>query len=84
MNVTEYWLNTSYRNEEDPGILYIDMDSFDEKVFRNLLTNHFNYEMAEDPSLNMRVQICLNEKNGTRLLDIYDDRGFDVYVLAGG
>jgi hypothetical protein len=81
MNVTEYWLNTRYNNEEAPGIIYIDMDAFDEKVFRSLLINHFNYEMAEDPSLNIRVQICLNEKNGTRLLDIYDDRGLDVYVL---
>ena len=83
MNVTEYWLSTRYNNKEAPGIIYLDMDAFDEKVFRSLLTNHFNYEMAENPSLNIRVQICLNEKKGTRLLDIYDDRGLDVYVLGG-
>ena len=57
------------------------MNGFDEKIFRQLLTNHFNYETAEDPSLNIRVQICLNEETEIRLLDIYDDRGFDAYVL---
>lgn len=83
MNITKYWLPTSYENGEAPGVLYIDMNVFDESVFRQLLTNHFNYEMAEDPSLNIRVQICLNEENKIKLLDIYDDRGFDVYVLEG-
>ncbi|MEM6817060.1 MAG: hypothetical protein AAF600_22160 [Bacteroidota bacterium] len=81
MNVTKYWLSTSYENRETPGVLYIDMNVFDESVFKQLLTNHFNYEMSEDPSLNIRVQICLNEENKIELLDIYDDRGFDVYVL---
>jgi len=81
MNVTKYWLSTSYDNGEVPGVLYVDMDTFDESVFRLLLTNHFNYELAEDPSLNIRVQICLSEENKIKLLDIYDDRGFDVYVL---
>lgn len=82
MNLTKYWLNTSYKNGEDPGVLYIDMKAFDEKILRQLLINHFNYEMAEDPSLNIRVQICINEENEIKLLDIYDDRGFDVYVLV--
>ena len=81
INVTKYWLSTSYENGEAPGVLYIDFNTFDESVFRQLLIQHFNYEMAEDPSLNIRVQICLNEENQIKLLDIYDDRGFDVYVL---
>ena len=81
MNITKYWLPTSYENGEAPGVLYIDMNVFDESVFRQLLTIHFNYEMAEDPSLNIRVQVCLNEENTIKLLDIYDDRGFDMYVL---
>ncbi|WLD23771.1 hypothetical protein NU10_13860 [Flavobacterium dauae] len=81
MNVTNYWLATSYKNEEIPGTLYIDMSVFDESVFRQLLINHFNFEMAENPSLNMRVQICLTKEKKVTLLDIYDDRGFDIYML---
>lgn len=79
--ITNYWLNTSYKNGENPGVIYIDADTFDESIFRSVLSNHFNFEMAENPSLNLRVQICLNEESKIKLLDIYDDRGFDVYVL---
>jgi len=81
INVMKYSIITSYKNGEVPGVLFIDMDTFNETVFRQLLIHHFNYEIAEDPSLNIRVQICLNEKKSITLLDIYDDRGFDVYVL---
>ncbi|KAA5535581.1 hypothetical protein [Paenimyroides baculatum] len=81
MNVTNYWLATSYKNEEIPGTLYIDMSVFDESVFRQLLINHFNFEMAENPSLNIRVQISLTKEKKVTLLDIYDDRGFDIYML---
>lgn len=81
LKIAKYWLHTSYKNGEDPGVLYIDMNVFDESVFRQLLTYHFNYEMAKNPSLNIRVQFCLNEENKIKLFDVYDDRGFDVYVL---
>lgn len=81
MNVTKYQLVNSYKNGENPGILYIDMNVLEESVIRQLLINHFNYEMAQDPSLNIRVQICLVEENKITLLDIYDDRGFYIYVL---
>jgi hypothetical protein len=37
--------------------------------------------MAEEPSLNLRIQICLTQEKGIVLLDIYDDRGFDVYFI---
>jgi hypothetical protein len=83
IKVTKYQLNISYKNKEDPGVIFIDSNTFDEFVFRSILINHFNFEMLETPSLNLRVQICLNEENEVRLIDIYDDRGFDIYVLKG-
>lgn len=72
---------TSYKNGEMPGALFIDERTIDEAFLRVLLINHFNHEMAKDPSLNIRVQICVNHEEYITLLDIYDDRGFDIYYL---
>lgn len=72
---------TSYKNGEMPGILFIDEKNLDEAFLSTLLINHFNYEMVKDPSLNIRVQICVNQEGYITLLDIYDDRGFDIYYL---
>lgn len=74
----------SYKMEEYPGIIFIDDENLDKIFLEKLLINHFNYEMAENPSLNMRVQICINHKDYITLLDIYDDRGFDVYYFDNG
>jgi len=35
--------------------------------------------MAKEPSFNIRVQLSINTNNSIILLDIYDDRGFDIY-----
>jgi len=72
---------TPYKNGEMPGTLFIDERAIDEAFLHTLLINHFNYEMAKDPSLNIRVQICVNHEKYITLLDIYDDRGFDIYYL---
>lgn len=72
---------TSYKNGEMPGVLFIDEKTIDETFLRTLLMNHFNHEMGKDPSLNIRVQICVNHEKYITLLDIYDDRGFDIYYL---
>lgn len=74
-----YSILTNYANGEEPGILYIDDIDLNNFFFDKLLTNHFNYELAKDPSLNIRIQICINYINHIKLLDIYDDRGFDIY-----
>lgn len=76
-----YKVATSYKNEELPGIIFVDSDTLDEPFLKALLTNHFNYEMAKDPSLNLRIQICVSHEGYKTLLDIYDDRGFDIYYL---
>lgn len=74
-------IGTSYKNGEAPGVIFIDDGTLDETFLSTLLINHFNYEMAKDPALNLRVQICVNHENYITLLDIYDDRGFDIYYL---
>jgi len=71
-----------YKNGKLPGIFFIDDNGVEERFLKILLDNHFNYEMAKDPSLNLRVQICINQEEFITLLDVYDDRGFDIYYIA--
>lgn len=80
----QYDLSTfkcSYRNGIKPGILFIEDKKIDHVFIKSLLDHHFNHELAKSPSLNIRVQICLNLKEQIILLDIYDDRGFDIYFF---
>jgi len=72
---------TSYKDGEIPGVIFIDEGILDITFLSALLTNHFNHEMAKEPSLNLRVQICVNHEDYITLFDIYDDRGFDIYYL---
>jgi hypothetical protein len=78
----DYSVAAPYKNGELPGIIFVDGETFDESFFKLLLTNHFNYELAKEPSLNLRVQICINYETGIVLLDVYDDRGFDIYYIV--
>ncbi len=77
----KYILETPYEGGKMPGIIFIDVNFLDKLFLKELLTNHFNFEMAKDPSLNLRIQICVNQKDYITLFDIYDDRGFDTYYL---
>jgi hypothetical protein len=77
----KYEISTSYSNKELPGVLYLEDDAINKIFLSVLLKNHFNYEMGELPALNIRVQICISQKDTSILLDIYDDRGFDVYYI---
>jgi hypothetical protein len=75
-------ISKSYQNTEVPGVAFIENKQFNEIFMKTLLDNHFNFEMAVTPSLNLRIQICINNTAGfIYLLDIYDDRGFDIYHL---
>ena len=77
----QYRLDKTYKNGKIPGSIFVDEQSIDKIFLKILLDNHFNFEMAEKPSLNMRVQMCINTKDFIVLLDIYDDRGFYMYCL---
>lgn len=79
----KYEIVTPYKQGKLPGIVFIEEKTINNHFLEALLNNHFNYEMAVDPSLDMRVQLCINQENFITLLDIYDDRGFDIYYLNG-
>jgi hypothetical protein len=79
--VKTYNVAKLYENGEQPGVIFIDDEKLYEAFLRELLTNHFNYELAKEPRMNLRVQVCISHKDYTTLLDIYDDRGFDIYYL---
>lgn len=61
--------------------IFIDDGILDISFLKSILNNHFNFEMAKEPSQNLRVQISVNLDNIIILLDIYDDRGFDIYYI---
>lgn len=75
----DFKISVKYKNGKKPGVIFIEEETLDKSFLEALLLNHFNHEMAEDPSMNIRVQLGVNYKNGIRLLDIYDDRGFYMY-----
>lgn len=76
-----YSLITSYKNGKLPGIVFLEGKSIDVKFLKSLLDQQFNYEMAIDPSINIRVQICINDPKVTTVFDIYDDRGFNLFFI---
>ncbi len=78
----EFRISAKYESGKKPGVIFIDEKGLDKAFFEVLLTNHFNYEMAEEPSMNIRVQLCVNYENHISIIDIYDDRGFNVYYLS--
>jgi len=71
-----------YEGYEHPGVIFVDDKALDISFCKQLLVNHFNYEMAKTPSLNLRIQLCINHSYDVTLLDIYDDRGFYIYYLG--
>jgi len=75
-------IHNSYKNTEIPGEIFYSEKIVDENLLRRLISMHFNFEHAIEPSFNARLQICINRENNNILLDIYDDRGCDVYFLC--
>jgi len=78
----KYKKTSSYKNGKQPGNIFTDEEVLDISFLKLLLSNHFNFEMAKEPSLNIRVQLCVNLHSFIILLDIYDDRGFDIYFIS--
>jgi len=79
---SNYSISRSYRNGKIPGVVFLDDTTIEEFFLKSLLENHFNYEMASEPALNLRVQICVNQEEFITVLNIYDDRGFDIFYLS--
>ena len=71
-----------YKNGARAGVIFIKEKAFDPNFLRSVLLHHFNFELAKEPSLNIRVQLVANNKEKFSILfDIYDDRGCYVYYF---
>lgn len=75
----KYKIATTYKDGKIPGVIFVDDTTIDFSFFEKLLRGHFNFEMANEPSFNGRLQICISSEHLVFLLDIYDDRGFHIY-----
>lgn len=74
----ENYLLEEYKGGEKPGIIIVDDKGLDVTFFRDLLQCHYNYEQAEDPSLNVKILLFINSDIDLKVYDFYDDRGFIV------
>ena len=72
------YLLEEYKGGEKPGIIIVDDRDLDVTFFSDLLQCHFNYEQAEDPSLNIKILLFTNSDINLKVYDFYDDRGFIV------
>lgn len=81
ISINEYVIYRGYNNKIMPGICFIQVSRDITSFLKILLTNHFNFELGKMKSLNVRVQICIDTKYNGYLLDIYDDRGFYMYIF---
>jgi hypothetical protein len=80
-NVSDYNILSGYLNNKKPGIVYISHKTIDLKFLESILINHFNYEKAKEPSINIRLQFAIETDIQIILFDIYDDRGLDAYFI---
>lgn len=80
-------LNFSFCESNDPtipNVMWFNGETLDVSMLKEIVLWHFNYEMAKDPSCDMRVQFCLYISDKYMLWDVYDDRGCDVYWIENG
>jgi len=66
-----------YLGDEEAGGLACEITLVNSDFIHQLLLCHFNYETGGEPYLNIRPYFVLNESK--IIIDIYDDRGFDIY-----
>lgn len=78
----KYIKTKSYKNGARAGVIFIKEKALEPNFLRSILLHHFNFELAKEPSLNIRVQLAVNNKEKFSILfDIYDDRGCYAYYF---
>ncbi|CZE46579.1 hypothetical protein [Campylobacter geochelonis] len=71
-----------YKKGAEPGVIFIEQNEINTDFLKSILLRHFNFELAKEPLLNIRVLLFVKMKNQfSILLDIYDDRGCYAYYL---
>ena len=73
-----YSIIKEYKNGQTPGIIVISDNQLDMHFFKNLLSNHYNYELAYKPSLSIKLLLFINYDDYLMIFDFYDDRGFII------
>ncbi len=68
----------TYKNGQTPGILAVEGKKVDLTNLGAILLNHFNYELAEKPALNIGIILYLESADFLKVYDFYDDRGFTI------
>lgn len=68
-----------YKGRVKPGVILIQLQGNDICFIRNVLFNHFNADFSQNPYLNIRPYFLVQNKSNSILLEIYDDRGFNVF-----
>lgn len=69
-----------YKGKKLPGILSVNLYTYNKFFIKNLLLCHFNSDFAVNPKLMIHPHFLIEcENNSINILDIYDDRG--MYVL---
>lgn len=79
--VPDYDMTTGYKNNKKAGEVYVSSKKVDLKLIESILIYHFNYELAKDPSFNIRLQFVVETDIQLILFDVYDDRGLDAYFI---
>lgn len=67
---------------EQPGVVHIHDIPTNSNFINQLLLSHLNFELALIPALNIRIAIEFKSQEDFYSLDIYDDRGCDLYCLS--
>jgi hypothetical protein len=73
-----YSIIKEYKNGQKPGIIVINDNNMDMRFFENLLSNHYNFELACEPALSIKVLLFINYDDYLMIFDFYDDRGFII------
>ncbi len=77
-STNKYYIQREYRSNKTPGLVIMEDNNLNLKFFEKLLINHYNYEKALDPALNVKILLFVNYNNFLLVFDFYDDRGFIV------
>ena len=70
----------SYKGRTIPGVMLIQLKKLDIIFIRNLLFNHFNKDFSRNPYLDIRPYFLIQNQENQIVLEIYDDRGFNVFL----
>ncbi len=76
----DFILLKSYKGRVKPGVVLISFKELDIVFIRNLLFNHFNKDFSRNPCLDIRPYFLIQNKTNNIVLEVYDDRGFNVFV----